>query len=353
MKTNTEEETQSNIEKKKKKSTNLNTAMTLVKFVFTPDLYQISEKSNNIEQPNKDQEVIFEKAKLVVKEKKKISYIAHDVFPLFISLCLQKSKDNDRKDMEKIVIKLKRRYEELDTEYTSSEHFVSFINEKRKAIMNNNNKIYVYIQEVMNEMKRRIKEKPRISPSNEIYYAVPSTSYATNNLPINNAANANYNNDKEENVSPKTRKKIQSLLKTMAKCEEKIKQLEEEEVDLDKEDSSYIMLERYKQRMVELYNKYCELTGENTDAGRTYLRPKHISATRIVAVDQAITNFINSKITQRNQIKRTETLTDDVIFPDYRDILECVNRCNERTNLGLDIKKQKELGKICINFSIY
>lgn len=341
-KINTEDKTQNNVEKKKKLNTDRDTSTT-VKVIFQPELYH---KSDHIVQP-KDQEIIIEKPKLVVKEKKKISYIAYDVFPLFISLCLQRSKDKDRKDMEKIVNKLKRRYEELDMEYRSSEYFVSFLNEKRAAIMNNDKKIYVYIEEVMNEMKRQSnKKKSHVLPSNETYDAVPSTSYAANNVSVNNAAKLNYDNDNEENTNPRIRNKIKLILQAMTKCEGIIKMLEEAEVDLDQDNSTYIKVERYKQRMVELYNKYCELTGENADAGRVYLRPKHISATRIVAVDQAITNFINSKIARRsNQMKKTEALTDDVIFPDYRDILECVSRCNDRKNLGLDRRKQEQMAK--------
>lgn len=356
--TDTEEKVHNNMEKKKKLNTSQNTVMAIVETIFKPDLYHISNNSDNSDksdtvQPNNNQEII-EKPKLVIKEKKKISYVAHDVFPLFISLCLQKSKDKDRKDMEKIINKLKRRYEELDPEYRSSEHFVSFLNEKRAAIMENNNKIYVYIEEVMNEMKRKFKKESHISPSTETYDAVPSTSYATNNLSVNNAAKSDYSNDNEETANPRTKDKIKLISQAMTNCERIIKKLEEAEVDFDKEDdSTYIKLERYKQRMVELYSKYCELTGENTDAGRVYLRPKHISATRIVAVDQAITNFINSKIARRNKIKKTGALTDDVIFPDYRDILECVSSCNDKRNLGLDRTKQKQMGKIYITFSIY
>lgn len=353
LKIDTEEKTQNNMEKKKKLNTDGDTPIEIVKVKFQPDLNHISHKSgtdnsdkSGTMQPNKDQEIIIEKPKLIVKEKKKISYVAHDVFPLFISLCLQRSKDKDRKDMEKIVNKLKRRYEELDPEYTSSKYFVSFLNEKRAAIMYNDKKIYVYIEEVMNEMKKRFKKKSHLLSSNETYDAVPSTSYAANNLSINNAAKSDYDNDNEENANPRTKNKIKMILQAMAKCEGVIKILEEAEVDFDKEDNStYIKVERYKQRMVELYNKYCELTGENADAGRVYLRPKHISATRIVAVDQAITNFINSKIAQRNQMKKKEALANDVIFPDYGDILECVSRCNDRRNLGLDRRKQEHMAK--------
>lgn len=315
-----------------------------------------SVKADLNAQPKKDQEVIG-KMQLVVKEKKKISYISQDVFPLFISLCLQKCPKNDKADMDKIVDKLKRCHENLDPVYASSENFVTFLNNKREVIMNTGKQIYVHMVEVMNEMKKKIKKKSQVSQNNEIYDAVPSTSYATNNVPINNTVELdvveddNEDNDNEENARSKTRRKIKQIMNAMNKCEAIIKRLEEKEVDFNEEnDSNYIKVERYKHRMVELYNKLCEATGENTDAGRVYLRPKHLNITRIVAVDQAITNFINSKITQRNKMTKMGALTDALIFPDYRDILKCVNRCNDKKNLGLDKRRQEEIGKISYKF---
>ncbi|XP_077267802.1 daxx-like protein isoform X2 [Temnothorax americanus] len=292
-----------------------------------------------------DQEVTTEKIQLIVKEKKKISYVSQDVFPLFISLCLQKCPKNDKRDMDKIVDKLKRRYENLDPIYAASENFVTFLNEKREAITSNSKKMYVHIEEVMNEM--RVKKSQALQ-NNKIYDAVPSTSYATNNVPVNIEVESSDEDDadNEENENSETRRRIKEVTKAMEKCERRIKKLEEKEVDFNEEnDSNYIKVERYKEKMVELYDKFCELTGENADAGRVYLRPKHFNVTRIVAVDQAITNFINSKITRRNQMKKTGTLVDDLIFPDHRDILECVNRCNDRKKLGLDEKQREKLAR--------
>lgn len=318
---------------------------------YVPEIRLVKSNYNVQSSKEVNQEVTIENTQLIVKEKKKISYISQDVFPLFISLCLQKCPKHDKMDMNKIIDKLKRRYENLDPIYARSEDFVIFLNEKREAILNNNKKIYVHIEEVMNEMKKKIKKECQALQNNEIYDAVPSTSYATNNT-VNNRIESNndYNEDVDEenegNASPQVRRKIKEVLRAMNKCEAIIKKLEEEEVDFNEEsDSNYIKVERYKQRMVELYNKLCELTGENADAGRVYLRPKHLNVTRIVAVDQAITNFINAKITQRNQIKRAGALTDYLIFPDYRDILECVNRCNEKKNLGLDQRRREQIGK--------
>ncbi|KAG5344688.1 DAXX protein, partial [Acromyrmex charruanus] len=309
-----------------------------------PEIYLVESKSCN-EQSNKDQEI---KTQLIVKEKKKISYISQDVFPLFISLCLQKCPKQDKSEMAIIVDKLKRRYENLDPIYARSNNFVTFLNEKRKAITNDNKKIYMHIQEVMNEMKKRTKKKSQTSQINEMYDAVPSTSYATNNVPINAIESDNDNDsedeDNEENFE--TRRKVKKILHVMKRCDAIIKKLDEQEVDFDEENNSnYMKVERYKQKMTQLYDKLCELTGENADAGRTYLRPKHLNVTRIIAVDQAITNFINCKITQRNRLKKKGSLTDNLIFPDYSDILECVNRCNEKKKLGLKQKKRERMAE--------
>jgi len=144
-----------NIEKRKKLNVDQDTFKMINKSdpCSVPEIYIVKSVNCNA-QPNKNQEII-EKTQLVVKEKKKISYISQDVFPLFISLCLQKCPKNDKTDMEKIVDKLKRRYENLDPIYARSENFVAFLNEKRKAIMSNGKKIYIYIEEVMNEMKKK------------------------------------------------------------------------------------------------------------------------------------------------------------------------------------------------------
>lgn len=341
--------TYNNMEKRQKLNVNEDTKA-ICKPDQCSDVSEIRVKCNSNIQSYKDQETT-EKTQLVIKEKKRISYISEDVFPSFISLCLQKCPKHDKKEMNIIVDKLKRRYENLDPIYARSNNFVRFLNEKREAIVNDNKKIYVHIEDVMNEMKKRIKKKAKVLQVNEIYDAIPSTSYATNNVTVSNTVKSDNddNEDDEETVSRGTREKIRQISRAMKRCEAVIRKLEEEEVDFNEEnDSNYIKVERYKRRMVELYNKLCELTGENADAGRAYLRPKHLNVTRIVAVDQAITNFINSKITRRNEMKRAGALTDNLIFPDYRDILECVDRCNNKKNLGLDEKRRKQMGKICI-----
>ncbi|CAD1473303.1 unnamed protein product, partial [Heterotrigona itama] len=303
--------------------------------------------------------------KLIIKEKRTICSVEQDIFPMFISLCLQKDRSDD---MKKIVNKLKRRYEQLDPSYANSEVFTDFLNEKRNEIMESNCKLYTYINEVMNEMKNSCKGKWILSSISKSYFsggnklnrdnnsnistAMCSNMSHTSNSIINDNDNdneitlTNINDEEEQEKEFAVQKKIGKILKAMKKCEKIIKKLEELEIDFDDENnSSYIKLERYKYRMVELYNKYCEYTGENTDAGRQYLRPKHFSTTGIVSVDHAISSFINSKILKRNKLKKIGDFTKALIFPDYNDILKCVTKCNELHSLGLNDRKRQDIAK--------
>lgn len=309
--------------------------------------------ANEPSSKQEDKGKVILKPKLIVKERKTFSPVGQDIFPMFISLCLQKDRSED---MKAIVNKLKRRYEQLDAAYANSEAFINFLNEKRNCITNS--QVYIHITDVMNEMKNRCLGKSTLllngrncasssnkkvdNNSNEPRASCSNAEdvYDSENL---EEANENYGGEQEDNPMYE---KIKQIERAMLKCQKIIKKLEELEVDFDDDcNSNYIKLEKYKYRMVELYNKYCEYTGENADAERQYLRPKHFSTTAIVAVDHAITSFINSKISKRNKHKKIGAFAEAIIFPDYRDILECVKKCNELHNLDLDNKKQQQIAK--------
>lgn len=329
-------------------------------------LYNIKKKEEKEIRKEKEENKTLLKPKLVVKEKKIIYSVEQDVFPMFISLCLQRDRSED---MKTIVNKLKRRYEQLDPKYVNSKAFINFLNDKRNAIMNSDSKLFVYIAEVMNEMKNSYKGKSSLLLNNKICSSDGNKLNKNNNLnvvttvcsnmsyTINNVFNDNEiistNTDEEkQEMDPAIQRKINVILKTMEKCKTYIKKLEESEINFDDENNSnYIKLEKYKYRMVELYNKYCEYTGANPDANRIYLQPKHFHTTGIVAVDHAITSFINSKISKKNKLKKIGAFREAIIFPDYNDILKCVTKCNELHNLNLDYKRQEEIGKLLKIFS--
>lgn len=297
------------------------------------------------------------KPQLIIKEKKSISHLEQDVFPMFISLCLQKKREED---MITIVNKLKRRYEQMDPICAKSETFQNFLNTKRNDILNSENRIYHHIMEVMTEMKSKPKESSNVhaqleqNKNNDCKSTMSSDAISSSTS--DNAGNTesdvkdNEEDDdvdwEEDTMNPQTKRKLKKIEQVMKMCQQKINSLEEAEVDFDDEDNSdYIKLERYKERMVKLYAEYCKITGDNMDAGRPYLRPKHLNPTNITSVDQAITNFINAKITKRNKLKKNGRFTDDLIFPDYNDILMCVSDCNEKKQLGLDKKEQCQIAQ--------
>ncbi|XP_076663545.1 daxx-like protein [Andrena cerasifolii] len=309
--------------------------------------------ANELSSKEESKEKVILKPKLIVKERKTFSPVGQDIFPMFISLCLQKDRSED---MKAIVNKLKRRYEQLDAAYANSEAFINFLNEKRNCITNS--QVYVHITDVMNEMKNRCIGKSTLllngrnyassasktidNCSNEAIASCSSTERVTDSDDLKES-NENYEDAQEDNP---VSEKIKKIERAMLHCQKIIVKLEESELDFDGEsNSNYIKLEKYKYRMVELYNKYCEYTGENADAERQYLRPKHFSTTGIVAVDHAITSFINSKISKRNKHKKIGAFAQAIIFPDFRDILECVKKCNELHDLDLDTKKQQQIAK--------
>ncbi|XP_015181389.1 PREDICTED: death domain-associated protein 6-like isoform X2 [Polistes dominula] len=289
------------------------------------------------------------KPQLIVKEKKNISLPEQDIFPSFLSLCLQKRREPA---MEVIVNKLKRRYEQMSPVYVKSEAFQNFLNKKRNDILSSDNMIYQHIMDVKIEMKSKSNKNSKSALQNEtnktkVCKDVSLNSQASSSSSVvNNIKETDEEDFEDDTMNSNMKRKLKKIEKAMNICSKRIKILEEREVNFDDEDdSNYIKLEKYKERMVQLYNEYCRITGDNQDAGRPYLRPKHLNTTQISSVDYAITNFINSKITKRNKLKKNGRFTDDLIFPDYRDILKCVSSCNERNNLGLSKQKQAQIAK--------
>lgn len=277
------------------------------------------------------------KPHLVVKTKEPAS-VEQDTFAMFLSLCLQVERSPE---MEKIVAKLKRNYDQLDPVYSRSRIFSDFLNDIREKILAKG-RIYSYISRVADEMKfRRKKAEGSATKAKKGETNVPGTKETDGKVESSTEVNNDHGNSQE---SRRLRQKIKTIKMTMEKCAKRIRQYEVAEVDLDDDDNSnYIKMERYKSRMVELYTQLCEYTNEHPDAGRSYLRPKHLRVTQIPSIDQAINSFINSKLSY-NRKKSGKSFLDGLIFPDYVDILECVGKVNDEQKLGLDKRRQQQLG---------
>ncbi|XP_012282900.1 death domain-associated protein 6 isoform X2 [Orussus abietinus] len=285
-------------------------------------------------------EEFVEKPKLVVKEKVDVYHVDDDTFPMFLNLCLQRDSS---KEMEKIVSKLKKRYIQLAPAFANSSTFKNLLNEKREAILSNDKQIYVHIVDVMNVMKeKQNKDEASVTTRVENDKCNEILKPSTSEIPKDHPPKEPENNRKQHKIE----KYLKKLEYAMERCERRIKKLEEAEVDFDDDnDSNYIKTERYKQRMVELYTKWCELSGESADAGRTYLRPKSIKVSPIDCLNQAICSFVNSKISRRNKSTKNISSASAVIFPDYGDILTCLKKCNDEKQLGLTKKRQEAIAK--------
>ncbi|KAK0074292.1 hypothetical protein PV325_008560 [Microctonus aethiopoides] len=292
-----------------------------------------SSSSTNIRNNDDDDKMIISKVPkledkplLIVKEKHPVHATngRQDIFSMFLSQCLQRDKSPD---MRKIVEKLKRKYEQLDPSYAHSEEFEDLLNEKRNCLMYENNQIYKHIAEVNEVMKYR-----KLGKNGD-----PFTSKEVNLCD-------NSENEDSEQIR-KRNSKIRAIEKVMKKVENRIKKYEETEVNLDDEsDSTFLITERYKKRMVDLYAKWCELTGNHKDAGRSYLRPIHLKLTGIVTVDQAINSFINSKLDNKKKPQTTPT-ANNLVFPDYVDILKLIQTHNVNQKLGMDAKAERSTAK--------
>nr|XP_008195331.1 PREDICTED: uncharacterized protein LOC662018 isoform X2 [Tribolium castaneum] len=125
--------------------------------------------------------------------------------------------------------------------------------------------------------------------------------------------------------------KIRKLEKTLKKLLRVIKRLEEAEVDFnDEEDSTYMKLDRYTDRLSKVYKKYCELLQRNPFAGRLLHEKIKFVHSNYNEINRAVT-----KSYKRNN------------FPTYRDIEKCIRKCVNEHNLGLSENEIREESKNC------
>ncbi|XP_043475441.1 bromodomain-containing protein DDB_G0270170-like [Leptopilina heterotoma] len=274
-----------------------------------------------------------QKPQLIIKEKKSLYDDEFDLFTTFLETCLKK---DSTEDMKKIIKKLKNRHERLNPSFLNGPVFKQLLIDKQKVIDLNDDKLYSHITEVNDEMKNAEKNNVLEERKN----------VKEEKIIINN----NEHEDKDEEDSheeKRKRRKAREILSRIESVKKRIKQLEMQEVEFsDESESTYLVEDRYKKKLMQLWSAYCKYTGKAVDAGRTYLRPRDISATQIQKVDQAIMNFINSKISRRNELmKKGKSIRDTIIFPDYVDILNCISQCNEKQNLRLTRSEQETKAK--------
>lgn len=129
---------------------------------------------------------------------------------------------------------------------------------------------------------------------------------------------------------PKLDKKLRKLSLALAKCEKKIKELEEAEVNFDEEqNTAYLQAERFKDRACKLYEKICDLTGENKNANRVVRRPIKFKETNFKQFNNTVQNWCN----------RTHE------FPDFADVFRMLEHCNTQYAYELNQESMKRIAQ--------
>ncbi|XP_061169688.1 inner centromere protein A-like [Saccostrea echinata] len=116
-----------------------------------------------------------------------------------------------------------------------------------------------------------------------------------------------------------SKRQIERLEKLLKDIRDKIEELKETEVDLDDEDSAYIMEEKYQKKFVKVWNKLCEIKESSTDTGRPVERKFRYEGTRYPDINKKIERFVN----------KTKC------FPDYHDVKEIIISVNKSKSLHI------------------
>lgn len=221
----------------------------------------------------------------------------------FLKLIETLRKADNSPDMDRLITKkLVRYYESVHPDFVNSKSFLKSVQSTRKEIETNPGLVYLKISSILEELNTRRKIRSTVVVNEE----VTSTG-----------------NEKKDN-------QIKRLNKALYILKRKINKLESEDVDFNEDQNSvYLMGERYKKRACEIYEKICDITGESKHAHRTVKKPITFQGTIYTQFNKSIQAFVN----------RTNS------FPDFFDVLKCLEYCNKQYGFKLKTDEMKKIGK--------
>ena len=231
----------------------------------------------------------------------------------FIKAC----EDMDSSDDMKTIIekKIRKHYNGAERSFTASSSFQKLLKEQLEKLKVQPKDLFVHIHELVNELKARKASANLQEPPAKKRKTGPESSSVV---------------DYEAVEEKRTEMKIKKLSSTLSKLQKMIAHLETQEVSWDEDedaDSSYIMLQRYKDRAVKVFDKLCDYTKESKSAGK--IVKIAFTGSEISKVNKCIEQFVN----------RTGQ------FPDYLDILDVIKKANSEDNLKLTEEKIEEIAK--------
>jgi len=263
-------------------------------------------------------------------------------YAALIKLCREVDPSED---MERLANgKLTRYYYSAPDSFVMSRGFRHLLEMTMARIRSQPNVVYVHLKNVVDELMAQmvVNEVPRGK-------AVPSARESPHSRSFMPMEQQPWGREREqeqtpvwvddqeeleeESDSPTTDKRlnerIRQLNRTLYTITKRIKMLEDADVDLNDDDSSYLQVERFKKRACQIYEKICDLTGESKRASRKLKPPIQFKDTAYPHFNRTLSAFVN---------RMRE-------FPDYHDVLQILEHCNKEKELGLAKFEMKRIGK--------
>ncbi|KAH8356801.1 hypothetical protein KR200_004953 [Drosophila serrata] len=285
--------------------------------------------------------------KTVPKEKpKKASPPARAPFTpeysALLKLCLDVEKTPEMKRLAEG--KLTSYYYNVHESFVNSSAFRDVVESAIMGIKSKPAMVFLHIKSVVDELKARqisrVREKPQ-SSTRDSPKPISSTPTQRNTQDEQREKTPVRAEDQEaeaeeegpEPDSPTLDKRqgerIRKLNHTLATIKKRIELLEEADVDLNDEDSSYLQVERYKKRACQIYEKICDLTGESKSASRRLKQAITFKDSPYPDFNRTLSAFVN---------RMRE-------FPDYNDVVQLLEHCNKEKDLGLANFEMKRIAE--------
>lgn len=127
-------------------------------------------------------------------------------------------------------------------------------------------------------------------------------------------------------------RQIKRLEKLLGDIHNEIENTTKKEMSLEEmenDDTDYMYEDRLKKKFVKVWEKLCELKGQDTSTGRPIEKKFRFQGTRYTEINRRIEKFVNKK----------------KIFPDYNDIKKIVNQVNTHYKLYLGKSAIEDLAR--------
>ncbi len=261
----------------------------------------------------------------------------------------------DAGDFKKLEEKLAKRRQGLKPAHLRERRLKEFIDVQRNAIRedSDSNKMWVYIHRVMDELRRYSQGQVQVQPTaakrikvenapveeatkNGVHQVPTTTKESSDNLALPVAGGSSVtqpppststsNSPTKKLKKPASQKHIKKLRNSLKECHQRIRELDETEVDFDDDDaqSSYELRDRYQRKYLAIYKKLAELEEFDPSLGRMSDKRFKFEGSRYPEVNLKISKFVNRRRAR-----------GEPCVPDFADVLHLYRSTNEEKRLGM------------------